>query len=473
MINDKLSSISHEKVELEDPMKNANTEFPNDEDVLELYKKYGAVFKETVVLEDVHVDDFDPEDRQDDGSNDRGKKDDDGAKKDVEVDKVVSENVDVASKDVGAKKNGDNVEENIIEPVLSEEPILSQESYTQWLEGNIDWIGEVIDCICDAYYNDEFLNWPWVVQPVNTDCPRTPERVVTRSSPKKRIVKPSSYLSSPYENKPMKVIALLKRIEFELGNRAILNYEESAKNDPSPKKNAKKDPLTKRHFFPTGCITEAMVQGTIGEGEISAHLKNVDASKFLAEIELAFFPIQVSGHFYVVVFNIKKSVTSMIILDNSPQSYVAKYKDACDLLKEFFARFLLEHTHPKSDNVMNVRGRVLHPKWKNNNNHVDCGVFAMIHMESYVGETVKNWDVGLCQKSYMQVSLLRRMRFKIATKILLHELNLHSQKMYDLAFKFQEIDEQTRISIIVNAIKNRADRDPEKVVRKDVLKPDK
>ncbi|PWA90942.1 Peptidase C48, SUMO/Sentrin/Ubl1 [Artemisia annua] len=262
---------------------------------------------------------------------------------------------------------------------------------------------------------------------------------------------------------------------------AILNYEESAKKDPSPKKNAKKAPLTKRHFFPTGCITEAMVQGTIGKGEqwdifsaeISAHLKNVDASKFLAEIELAFFPIQVSGHFYVVVFNIKKSVTSMIILDNSPQSYVAKYKDACDLLKEFFARFLLEHAHPKSDNVMNVKGRVLHPKWKTNNNHVDCRVFAMIHMESYVGETVKNWDVGLCQESDMQVWLLRRMRFKIATKILLHELNLHSQKMYDLAFKFQEIDEQTRISIIVNAIKNRADRDPEKVVRKVMLKPDK
>ncbi|PWA71217.1 hypothetical protein CTI12_AA283080 [Artemisia annua] len=422
MINDKLSSISREKVELEDLLKNANTEFPNDEDVLELYKKYGAVFKETVVLEDVHVDDFDPEDRQDDGSNDSGKKDDDGAKKDVE-------NVDDASEGVGAKKDGDNVEENIIVPVLSEEPVLSEDSFTQWIEENIDWIGEVIDCICDAYYDDEFLNWPRVVKPVNTDCPRTPERVVTRSSPKKRIAKPSSYLSSPYENKQTKVIALLKRIEFELGNSlfamqgdkmeivfqtragdhevsavrlnmetlapslwidnnvvdawgAILNYEESAKKNPSPKKKAKKDAVTKRHFFPTGCITEAMVQGTIGKGEqwdifsaeISAHLKKVDASK-------------------------------------------------C----------------------------VLQPKWKTNDNHVDCGVFAMIHMESYVGEPVKDWDAGLCQESDMQVSLLRRMRFKIATKILLHELNLHSQNMYDLAFQFQEIEEQKRISIIVNA----------------------
>ncbi|PWA89949.1 hypothetical protein CTI12_AA105910 [Artemisia annua] len=324
---------------------------------------------------------------------------------------------------------------------------------------------------------EEFLNWPRVVQPVNTDCPRTPERVVTRSSPKKRIVKPSSYLSSPYENKPTKVIALLKRIEFELGN---IFQTRSGDHEVSAVQ------LNMETLAPSLWIdnnTEAMVKGTIGKdeqwdifsAEILAHLKNVNASKFLAEIELAFFPIQVSGHFYVVDFNIKNSVTSMIILDNSPQTYAAKYKDAFDLLKEFFARFLLEHTHPKSDNVINARGRVLQLKWNTNDNHVDCGVFAMIHMEFYVGETVKNWDVSLCPESEKQVSLLRRMRFKIATKILLHELNLHSQKMFVLAFKFQsEIAEQTRLSIIVNAIKNRADRDTEKVVcKEDVLKPDK
>ncbi|GKG36513.1 hypothetical protein Tco_0444191 [Tanacetum coccineum] len=59
--------------------------------------------------------------------------------------------------------------------------------------------------------------------------------------------------------------------------------------------------------------------------------------------------------------------------------------------------------------------------------------------------------------------MLRRMRFKIATKILLHDLNVHAQKMFYLAFKFEtENHEQTRISIIVNAIKNRDERDPAK-----------
>ncbi|GJT47680.1 hypothetical protein Tco_0973837 [Tanacetum coccineum] len=46
---------------------------------------------------------------------------------------------------------------------------------------------------------------------------------------------------------------------------------------------------------------------------------------------------------------------------------------------------------------------------------------------------------------------------------MLLEFNVHAQKMCDLVYKFEtENDEQTRISIIVDAIKNRAERDPTK-----------
>ena len=93
-------------------------------------------------------------------------------------------------------------------------------------------------------------------------------------------------------------------------------------------------------------------------------------------------------------------------------------------------------------------------------NHVDCAVFAMIHMESYMGQTAPKWDVGLCAESEKQKSMLKRMRFKIATKILLHEENVHAQKMYDLAMSFHnEHDDATRISIIVDAIRNRGQRE--------------
>ncbi|GJV03183.1 putative reverse transcriptase domain-containing protein [Tanacetum coccineum] len=64
LIKEKLKIIFEEKAKLEDLLRKDNTQFLNDEDVRELYEKYGEVFKETVLLEEeqVHVDDFHPGD---------------------------------------------------------------------------------------------------------------------------------------------------------------------------------------------------------------------------------------------------------------------------------------------------------------------------------------------------------------------------------------------------------------------------
>ncbi|GKC52786.1 hypothetical protein Tco_1075531 [Tanacetum coccineum] len=257
-----------------------------------------------------------------------------------------------------------------------------------------------------------FICVPRAVQPVNVVCLQTPQRVVTRSSPKKRDVNPSSYVTSPYMNKKTKVIPLITTLEFVFGNSlfamqgdkfetifqtrsghelssvrlnmetlaprlwidlnvvdcwvAILNHEELVKGCTS----------LRSHFFPTGCITQVMIEGSIDEKD--------QWKVFSAEISTQF----------------KHDISSISLSE------------------------------------------------------VDL---------SYVGQPVAKWDVGLCAKSKEQVSLLRRMRFKITTKILLRELNVHAKKMFDLAYKFEtNNDEQTRILIIVDAIKNRAERDPTK-----------
>ncbi|GJX43060.1 peptidase C48, SUMO/sentrin/Ubl1 [Tanacetum coccineum] len=162
-------------------------------------------------------------------------------------------------------------------------------------------------------------------------------------------------------------------------------------------------------------------------------------------------------------FVLGNSVLSMQGYDlDCGETYKSKYKDAYELLKSF-SRYLCENNHPVHEKVAKVKPRIPKLKCRTTKNHVDCGVFLMIHMESYISEPAARWDVGLCTESHMQDSLLRRMRYKIAAKILLHELNIHSQKMFDLAYKFKtENDEHTRISIIVNAIKNKSERDPAK-----------
>ncbi|GKE81290.1 ulp1 protease family, C-terminal catalytic domain-containing protein [Tanacetum coccineum] len=133
------------------------------------------------------------------------------------------------------------------------------------------------------------------------------------------------------------------------------------------------------------------------------------------------------------------------------------------MIKKFFARHLKKYNHPKHNYVSKLKHRIPKLKWSTTKNHSDCGVFTMMHLEHYFGKPVGQWDFGLCEELDEQVLMLRRMRFKIAAKILLNEFNIYSEKMFDLALKFEtENDEQKRISIIVNAIKNRNERDPAK-----------
>nr|GFC06282.1 hypothetical protein [Tanacetum cinerariifolium] len=94
------------------------------------------------------------------------------------------------------------------------------------------------------------------------------------------------------------------------------------------------------------------------------------------------FPIYASDYFYVVVFNIKKPKI-MVILDNSDSGY----------------KYLKEQNYSSHKAVAKMRPFIPKLKWQTSNNHVDCGVFAMIHMENYVGDAAKNWEFGLCEES--------------------------------------------------------------------------
>nr|GFA16903.1 ubiquitin-specific protease 13 [Tanacetum cinerariifolium] len=184
-------------------------------------------------------------------------------------------------------------------------------------EGNIDWVGE-----------DELHDWPRVVEPINMTLAPT-------------------------------LCVDANVIDCWV---TLLNFEELALGYPTPT----------RHFFPTGCINQGIIKGTLTDEK----------------------------------------------------------------------RYLKEQNHSSHEAVAKMRPLILKLKWRTFNNHVDCGVFAMIHMENYC------------------------MRYKIATKIMLHKFNAVSDKMFDFAFTFErKYTEQAMVSMIVDAIKNRNNRDPPKQVK--------
>ncbi|GKB17252.1 ulp1 protease family, C-terminal catalytic domain-containing protein [Tanacetum coccineum] len=135
-----------------------------------------------------------------------------------------------------------------------------------------------------------------------------------------------------------------------------------------------------RHFFPTSCITLSMFDETYATDE--ERWKN-----FLAQVSAQF----------------KDNVNGLAL-------------NGIDLAK------------------------ILKMKWKTKINFRDCGIFTMLHMESYSGQTASTWDCGLVSESKLQCDMLRRLRFKFSTKILLHEINVHAPKMLELAKEFDKLD---------------------------------
>nr|GEU90786.1 hypothetical protein [Tanacetum cinerariifolium] len=151
--------------------------------------------------------------------------------------------------------------------------------------------------------------------------------------------------------------------------------------------------------------------------------------------------------------------TAITILDNSPSSYDSKYKQVCDLLKKLFARYLKLYGHIRHSKIAKVKQTIPKLKWKTKVNFHDCGISIMIHMETFNGGPAANQDCGLPVELQLQCDMLRRLRFKFTTKILLHEINVHAEKILELAKEFDKIDHVEKMAIIVDALKNKEQRD--------------
>ena len=83
----------------------------------------------------------------------------------------------------------------------------------------------------------------------------------------------------------------------------------------------------------------------------------------------------------------------------------------------------------------------------------------MLHMDNYIGEAPGKWDCGLVRESKEQSMQLRVLRFKFVTKMLLHKVNVHAAKMFELAMEFDKLPPGEKLSIIISAVRNRDERD--------------
>ncbi|KAL8226084.1 hypothetical protein R6Q57_018641 [Mikania cordata] len=100
----------------------------------------------------------------------------------------------------------------------------------------------------------------------------------------------------------------------------------------------------------------------------------------------------------------------------------------------------LPSLHNKLDGVVPTKVDL---PWETNKNFVDCGVFAMRHMETYKGQPINEWanDCGLKDEAEQSViGQLNDLRIKYLSKLMLSDVNLLCDKVMSQLEEFEKID---------------------------------
>ncbi|KAK1424422.1 hypothetical protein QVD17_19751 [Tagetes erecta] len=134
-------------------------------------------------------------------------------------------------------------------------------------------------------------------------------------------------------------------------------------------------------------------------------VENID--KEMLKVDIVMFPILEKGHYYLVCFDLKEGTIE--IVDNMEKSSVG-----CQGIR--LAKPVIKKL-----------------QWSTKSNFVDCGVFCMRHMETYMGSKVKKWRCGLDDDGPKQEVQINNLMLKYAYKILTSDVNIHKESVVDVA----------------------------------------
>ncbi|KAD1982854.1 hypothetical protein E3N88_42070 [Mikania micrantha] len=106
--------------------------------------------------------------------------------------------------------------------------------------------------------------------------------------------------------------------------------------------------------------------------------------------------------------------------------------------------------------IVNLKPKKLEMPWQTEKNFVNCGIFALRHMETYMGKEMKEWkkDRGILEESSgKQHDQLLDLRYKYLSKILLSDINILHDEVTKEVKKFEELDEEVKKQMRRNARK--------------------
>ncbi|PWA57465.1 Peptidase C48, SUMO/Sentrin/Ubl1 [Artemisia annua] len=353
--------------------------------------------------------------------------------------------------------NEDVLEKNMKMKVLEKNSEHEDLSHLNALEKNSEDLIEKNEILLTEDAKDSVLNEPQTAQCIKVDHQSKIQHISKDTFIMKREGKKSMHFESPYVNKRVDTkpeyasqveelfpkIILQNSIEgdamekiFKFGNEdAILNVHiQSLASENEVEREIIdnfvnilnfEEKLTQQHnksfrrFFKTQIIPKDMDEyHKDSEGKVNEFNNYV------------FFPILAYEHFYVIVFNIRNGYA--IILDNlkSDAPNDGKYKKVFEFVKSLLVDFLARNNYTNT-NLFSCEkdAKVLNLRWKTRNDKINCGLYAMIHMELYEFED-EEWEIGILDEEDAQHRIqMDVLRNRYITKILLHEINQHKRKM--------------------------------------------
>ncbi|KAL8228645.1 hypothetical protein R6Q59_000552 [Mikania micrantha] len=159
--------------------------------------------------------------------------------------------------------------------------------------------------------------------------------------------------------------------------------------------------------------------------------------KHINKIDLVFIPIIRNEHDFIFVFDMKNPTFEVIDKMATGVIKLERYSHIPTTMRDVFANYLLTQDHQSALKIHHLTPILVDLSWKITNNGVDCGIFSMRHIETYMGGGVKKWKTGLLQECEAQNKQLNWLRFKYLCKILLSNVNFLTE---DVLVQARELD---------------------------------
>ncbi|KAL8232115.1 hypothetical protein R6Q57_001893 [Mikania cordata] len=135
------------------------------------------------------------------------------------------------------------------------------------------------------------------------------------------------------------------------------------------------------------------------------------------------------------------------IVDNIKGRLHARCAANVRKVQKIVALYLEKESPALHKKIVNLKPKKLEMPWQTENNFVDCGIFAMRHMETYKAKEMKEWkeDCGILEESSgKQHDQLLDLRLKYLSKILLSDINILYDEVTKEVKKFEELDEEVK-----------------------------